>query len=94
MDPKRSLKRACRCCQAGSSGLQPDRANREQCMAKVESDLAQCLSGKPQPPPTPDQDHLRDHVAQLSIFYQIQTTHHCQNPGTVTFTGSEALHSL
>ncbi|KAJ1341251.1 hypothetical protein BSLG_004186 [Batrachochytrium salamandrivorans] len=37
MDPKRSLKRACRtAARQGRQACRPDRANREQCMAKVE----------------------------------------------------------
>ncbi|KAH6574278.1 hypothetical protein BASA60_005618 [Batrachochytrium salamandrivorans] len=83
----RSLqKRACwDASKQGRQACKSNRANQRQCIAKVTSDLLQCLSVKPPPPTTPHlhqhQHHLRDHVAQLSIFYQIQPAHHCQDPG-------------
>ncbi|KAH6585518.1 hypothetical protein BASA50_001127 [Batrachochytrium salamandrivorans] len=93
---ERSLKRACRtAARQGRQACRPDRANREQCMAKVESDLAQCLSGKPQPPPTPEPGPpAGPRSATVNILPDPDNASLVRIQGTVTFTQASEDASL
>ncbi|KAH6568122.1 hypothetical protein BASA62_005669 [Batrachochytrium salamandrivorans] len=93
----RSLqKRACSdASKQGRQACKSNRANQRQCIAKVTSDLLQCLSVKPPPPTTPPppptpEPSARSRRATVNILPDSASTLSVRIQGTVTFMQASA----